>query len=270
MAIITISRGSASGGLLLANALGEKLGYDIVGREEILKNAAQFGAPEEELKEALLKPPSLAARLTHTRWRYLTFVQLALCQRIQSDRVIYHGNAGHLLLRGIPHLFRVRLIASIPFRVEQVMKEQQITQEKALEYIEKIDRDRESWTRFIYGLNYLDPHLYDLVINLVNLTVDGAADMVSTAIQRPEFSTTAEARQALDDLLLASKVKAALATNEATDSTEVDAKAKNGEVILSGRLRSGKLVDSVLDVVGGVEGIKSINRDNLDAPDYTI
>jgi len=104
----------------------------------------------------------------------------------------------------------------------------------------------------------------------VNLTVDGAADMVSTAIQRPEFSTTTEAREALDDLLLASTVKAALATNEATDSTEVEVEARNGEVILSGRLRSDKLVNSVLDVVGAIEGIKGINRDNLDAPDYTI
>jgi len=270
MAIITISRGSASGGLLLANALGEKLGYDIVGREEILKNAAQFGASEEELKEALLKPPSFADRLKHTRWRYLAFVQLALCQRIQSDRVIYHGNAGHLLLRGIPHLFRIRLIASISFRVEQVMKQQHMTKEKALEHIDKIDRERESWTRFVYGLNHLDPHLYDLVINLMNLTVTGAADMVSAAIQNPEFSITAEGQQALADLLLASKVKAALATNKATDSTEVEVEAKNGEVILSGRLHGGKLVDSVLEVAGSVDGIKHINRDNLDAPDYTV
>ena len=99
MAVVTISRGSASGGLLLAEKLGEKLGYDIVSREDVIREAARFGASEESLQEALLKPPSFWDRFRHERRRYLAFVQAALCERAQKDRIIYHGNAGHLLLR---------------------------------------------------------------------------------------------------------------------------------------------------------------------------
>ena len=72
------------------------------------------------------------------------------------------------------------------------------------------------------------------------------------------------------DLLLASRVKAALATDEATRSTEVGVQASDGVVSLAGRLHSGGLVRSVLDVAGAVEGVKEINRDNLDAPEYTV
>lgn len=270
MAIITISRGSMSGSVLLADALGEQLGYEVVGREEIVSKASQFGVPEEELREALLKPPSLGGRLKHTRHRYLAFVQYALSQQVQQDRVIYHGNAGHLLLRGIPHLFCVRIIAPMSFRVEQVLKQQKINREEAIEYIEKMEREREVWTRFVYGVNYLDPYLYDLIINLRLITVDGAVKMVSDAVQRPEFAVTDKGRKAMDDLLLASKVKAILASDSKTASTEVKIEANGGEVFLSGRLHSNDLVDSVLEITQSVEGVELINRDNLDAPDYTV
>jgi cytidylate kinase len=42
MPIITISRGSGSGGQLLAEALGETLGYEVVSREEVVHEAAAF------------------------------------------------------------------------------------------------------------------------------------------------------------------------------------------------------------------------------------
>ena len=50
MAIVTISRGSGSGGLLLAERLAEELDYDVVSREDIIREAATFGAPEEKLQ----------------------------------------------------------------------------------------------------------------------------------------------------------------------------------------------------------------------------
>jgi cytidylate kinase len=270
MAIITISRGSASGGLLLADALFERLGYEVVGREEIVHRAAQFGGQEQELREALLKPPSFWARLSHARHRYLAFVQLALCEQVQNDRVIYNGNAGHLLLHGIPHLFCVRLIAPIDFRVQQLVRKENLSREGALAYIENVDRERQAWTRLLYGRDPLDPHLYDAVINLNVLSVEGAAEMVATGVQRPEFATTERGRKAMADLLLASRVKAVLAADETTMSTEVRVEADDGVVSLAGRLRSAGLVRSVLDVAGAVEGVREINRDNLDAPEYTV
>jgi cytidylate kinase len=270
MAIISISRGSASGGELLANALAERLGYEKVGRDEVVHHATRFGAPEEELRTALLKPPTFWTRLSHTRHRYLAFVQFALCERVQKDGVIYTGNAGHLLLHGVPHLFCVRLIAPVEFRVGQLIKSRNLSREDALKYIEAVDKERQAWTRLLYGQDPLDPHLYDLVINLNTLQVEGAADMVAGAVQRPEFATTDSGRKAVADLLLASRVKATLAAAKDTMSTEVDVKADDGVVTLAGRLHSAALVSSVLDVAGAVEGVKEISRDNLDAQEYTV
>ncbi|MFH1610251.1 MAG: cytidylate kinase family protein, partial [Candidatus Bipolaricaulota bacterium] len=86
MPVITISRGSGSGGRLLATELAKKLGYEAVSREDIVANAASFGVSEEELRTALIEPPGLWSRFSRQRSRYLAFVQAALCQRVQGGR----------------------------------------------------------------------------------------------------------------------------------------------------------------------------------------
>ena len=53
MAIITISRGSYSGGKAVAERLSEKLGYPCISKEIILDAAEEFGVPEEQLVAAL-------------------------------------------------------------------------------------------------------------------------------------------------------------------------------------------------------------------------
>jgi cytidylate kinase len=270
MAVVTISRGSASGGLLLAQRLGEKLGYEIVSREDIIREAARFGASEDNLQEALLKPPGFWDRFRHERRRYLAFVQAALCERVQSDRVIYHGNAGHVLLECVPHVLCIRLIASMSFRIRMVMERQHLSQDEAIRSIRKADRQRRDWTRFLYGKNWLDPLLYDLVINLKTLTVEAAVEIAAEAAQRPEFQPTEESRKSMANLVLTSRVRAALAADERTSSVDVTVRADDGVVSLKGRVRPESLVEPIIAVVGAVEGVQEVDRRQLDAPDYTV
>jgi cytidylate kinase len=270
MAVVTISRGSASGGLLLAQKLGEKLGYEIVSREDIVREAARFGASEDSLHEALLKPPGFWDRFKHERRRYLAFVQAALCEKAQKDRVIYHGNAGHLLLQGVPHVLCIRLIAPLPFRIRMVMERQHLSREQAIRCIENADKQRRDWSRFLYGKDWLDPLLYDLLINLKTMDVEAAAEIAAVAARRAEYQPTEASRKAMDDLVLASRVRAALAADETTASVEVAIQADDGVVSLRGKLRPESLVESVVDVAGAVEGVRKVDRRDLEAPDYTV
>lgn len=270
MSIISISRGSGSGGLLLATQVAETLGYEAVSREDIVAEATRFGVGEEEVREALLKPPNLWNRFSHQRDRYLAFMQATLCQKVKDGGVVYHGNAGHLLLPGVAHILCVRLIAPIGFRVTLLQERMKMEEEEARAHIEKVDRDREHWTRFLYGVDWLDPHLYDLCINLRTMSLDDAAGLVIRAARSPAFQPTDESRQAMADLVLASRVRAALAVDGRTMGAELEVRASGDEVVLRGRLRPASLVDAVLEVVEGVEGVAHIDRSNLAAPDYTV
>ena len=270
MAIVTVSRGSASGGLLLAEGLADELGYEVLSREDIVREAAAFGAPEEKLQEALLKPPGFWERFKHERRRYLAFVQAALCERAQKDRIIYHGNAGHLLLSGVSHVLCVRLIAPTPFRVRMLMERQKMGQEEALDYIEKADRQRQQWTRFLYGVDWLDPNLYDLTINLRSLDIAGATAVAAAAVRDRSSKPTEESRKAMADLVLASRVRAALAANAETASAEVEVTCRGRS-----RLPQGEAPARLPGGSGGrtgerVEGVRRVDREQLDAPDYTV
>ena len=270
MTIITISRGSGSGGLMLATKVADTLGYETVSREDLVAEATDFGVRENELREALLKPPGLWDRFSHHRDQYLAFMQATLCKRVQDGGVVYHGNAGHLLLPGVAHVICVRLIAPVWLRVRLLREESGMDGDAARAHIERVDRERERWTRFLYGVDWLDPHLYDLCINLRTMSLDDAEELVLLTARSAPFQPTAESRQAMRELVLVSRVRAALAADDRTSGATLEITATGDTVSLRGRLRPASLVDAVLEVVDGVEGVGQVDRSNLTAPDYTV
>lgn len=272
MPIVTISRGSASGGLFLAEELAKRLNFEVVSREEIIQRAAGFGVPEAKLEEALLEPPSFWDRFKHDRRRYLIFLQEALCERAQKDNLIYHGNAGHLLLRGVSHVVRIRLIAPESFRIRMLVERERMSPEGAAAYIKKIDTKRSAWNQLLYGVDWLDPKLYDLVINLETMNIEGCAEVAAAAVTRKEFMATGESRKAMDDLFLETKVKAALAADPATASAEVEVEADSvsGAVSLRGRVRPASMIDAIIDITRNVPGVRRVDRERLGAPDYNV
>ena len=58
MPIITIARGSFSGGKLLAENVARRLHYRCIDREQIIHKAASWGVSQEALRTAIEKPPS--------------------------------------------------------------------------------------------------------------------------------------------------------------------------------------------------------------------
>lgn len=270
MPVVTISRGSGSEGRELADELAKRLSYTVVTREDVVQEAVKFGAPEQRLREALLESPSLLDRLTLDRKRYLAFVQAALCERARQDGIVYEGNAGHLLLGGVSHILCVRVLVPFAHRVEVTMSRLGIGRDEAVQQLESADRGRESWTRFLYGVDWLDPSLYDLTLNLRTLDLQGAVEVVAVAVRRPEFAVTEQSRASMENLCLESRIRAALAGDDDTAAAEVRVRVERGIVSLNGRVRSARVVDAVIRVVEGTSGVKGIDRDNLDAPNYTV
>ena len=258
MAIVTISRGSASGGLMLAKGLAEKLGYGIITREEIIRGAGRFGGMEAKLEKALLGPPVFSKDFKQDVKCYLTFYQEALCDRAQNDNIVYLGHAGHLLLRGVRHVLRVRLIAPVEQRISKVQQRMGMSRQDASDYVALVDRDREKWTRFLYGVDWHDPTHYDLVVNLEHLDMDGACAVVAAAAERPQFQADEASQQDLADLHLASRVRARLAANAHTAHADVEVRASAGNVEIEGKLADPVLVEDVLKQAGEVSGVKDV------------
>ena len=63
MAIITISRGTFSGGKEIAKCVASGLGYECVSREIIVEAANKYGISADALATALQKAPTFFQRL---------------------------------------------------------------------------------------------------------------------------------------------------------------------------------------------------------------
>jgi cytidylate kinase len=210
MAIITISRGSYSKGKEVAEKVAERLGYECLSREVILEASDRYHIPEIKMIKAIHDAPTILERFNHSKQVFMAYYQSAFTQRVKKDNVIYHGLAGHLLLNGVPHVVKVRIIADLDDRIQNEMKREGITEQKARDIIIKDDQERRKWTQSLYGRDPWDSALYDLVIHIHKFTVADAVDFICQAATLEQFATTRESQQKMDDLTLASQVKTAL------------------------------------------------------------
>lgn len=261
MAVITISRGTFTGGQALAECLAERLGYQCLSREVILDAATSFGVPVEKFIEAMEKPPSFWERLTGERTDYLNYLRAALSERALADNLVYHGYAGHLLLSGVSHVIRVRAIADLETRVQTAMARNNLDRKGAVARVKRIDRERSEWMRFLFGVDWQDALLYDVVVNVSRLGIPGACDLVASMATMKAFQPTAQSTKAMKDVVLGNRVWVTLAGNPETAGSSLKVTADGGVVTVSGTAVSWDVVDAVSVVAAAVEGVREVHCD---------
>ncbi len=259
MAIIAISRGTFSGGEALAKRVAERLGYQCLSRETNLEAAAkEYAIPAADLVSAMERRPSFLQRILGERTTHLAFVRATLCEQALGDNLVYHGLAGHLLLPGIAHVIRVRIIADLDYRIKAARQQQDLDHAEALAYIDRVDRERRQWVRFLFDVEWDDPHLYDVVLNLSRVGLGTACEMVARLTECEEFQPSAASRQAMRNLALASRVWARLAIDPRTRGLDLTVVAKEGTVTITGETRSPDAEGAIDVVARQIDGVKEV------------
>lgn len=261
MAIISISRGTMSGGRAMAECLAESLHYPLVAREVVQGAASDLGVSEADLSRGMERTPRLWKRLSSERRLYVAAVQAALAERVVGGDMIYHGRAGQVLLAGLPGVLRVRLIAPIDARVQMLMQAEGMDAASAEQYIRHVDGVRARWVKMMYGEDIEDPALYNMVINLKTLSITAACAIVTRAAERPDFAVTDEIKAKLLDFRLACRVKLALARADETRALDLQIEGRGGVVEVSGAapaLKSGRMGDQIVEIAHSVEGVEEV------------
>lgn len=205
MGIITISRGSYSRGVEIAEQLAKRLGYECISREILLKVSEEFNIPETTLQQAIQDAPSIFDRMKDGKKKYVAFIRKAFLEHIQKDNVVYHGYAGHFFTREIPNILKVRILANIDYRVKVLMEREKISEEEARKLLYKIDIERRKWSMYLYGVDTNVTELYDLVLNIDCIDVNTAVDIIYGIATRPCFQTTDRTIEKIKELLDAAK-----------------------------------------------------------------
>ena len=280
MAIVTISRGSYSGGKEVAEKVARKLGFDCISRRVLVEASEKYHVPEIRLLRAFRDAPSILDRFTFGKERYIALIRAVLLDRFQKDNVVYHGLAGHYFVRGVSHVLKVRIIGKMEDRAELVMRREEVfhqaasameglpghsatlpgshrglSKERALHVLEDVDEARRKWGLHLYGIDTHDPSLYDLVIHINKLSTDDAADIICHAARLDRFRATPESQSVMDDLLLAARVKARLVERY----PRVEVAAKEGVVYVGLEGASFHEENEIRDTVGKISGVSKVD-----------
>lgn len=257
MGIITISRGSYNRGKEIAQKLSEKLGYECISREILLKASEDFNVPEVKIFQAIQDAPSVLDRLKHGKKKYIAFIREAFLEHIQKDNVVYHGLAGHFFTKDIPNILKIRVTANIDYRINIVIKRDNVSKEKAREILNKIDVERGKWSTYLYGIDTRSAELYDIVLHIGCLEVNDTADLLYNLAKRPCFQTTPESQKKLKDMLVAAKAYSAIVDKY----PEAIVKCKDGSVLIS--VESSLSVEEKLsrnfeNLIKDIDGVKEV------------
>jgi len=189
---LIISREKGAGGNSVAQLVGRRLGWQVfddrivdeiaqkarVSRQLIASLDERDQASIQEIIGQLLDPRAMGTS------GYLGYLrQIVLTLGHQGD-VIIVGHAAQYIL---PKSFglNVRMIAPMEARVQRIADKARLSLDAARDEIDKIDRDRVTLVRRHFGgQNVTDPLSHDLTINTGAISLDAAAEVVVTALER--------------------------------------------------------------------------------------
>jgi cytidylate kinase len=261
MAIISICRGTKSGGTAMAQCLAEHLHYPLVARDVVQEAASDLGVSEADLSRGMERTPRLWNRQSSERRLYIAAVQSALAEHVAGGDLIYHGRSGQVLLAGLPGVLKVRLIAPMEARVRSLVESEGMDSTAAEQYIRHVDSVRARWVRMMYGEDVEDPVLYNMVINLKTLSIPAACAIVTKTAEQSDFTATGEVKAKLLDFRLACRVKLALAKARDTRALDLRIEAHGGAIDVFGAapaLSSGKMGEQIVEVARSVEGVEVV------------
>jgi len=187
--IITIGRQFGSGGKGVADALGRKLGIPVYDSELIAKAAQDSGFSadlfvQSDEKRRFFSLSSIFAGNYSDTDNYMSDKGLFKMQSETIRRIAEQGSAiivgrcSDYILRDMDYVIDVFLTCPAEERAKRVSERAGISMEKAMDMLEKKDRDRAEYYNYYTFGNWGVASTYDICIDSSLLGIDGTADFI--------------------------------------------------------------------------------------------
>lgn len=187
---VAISREVGSGGAVLAQAVGERLGWKVYDREllDVMSEHEEYrrvlySTLDERQRNwidgllVLCAPETLRVRDDYRKALGRTLLTIA-----HHESAVFVGRGAHVLLP--PDVgVRVRVYSVLEDRVERYAEENGLSADEARRAISKLDRERAAYLKDLCGVDAERLDLYDVAVNLSRLTVAQACDVVEAAVK---------------------------------------------------------------------------------------
>lgn len=198
--VITINRQVGSGGRFLGSKLAQKLNFLYLDHEIVKAAAQDLGTYVENLETKDEKQSSLWESLVSSFAR--ANFQCVPKVEIISDKVAHKaesnfiakvasqksaviiGRGGSYILRNHPRHVSIFLTADLDFRKKRIQKEHDISENEALQFISKTDKDRLIYFKTLTGEDMYNVCGYDLAINTGKLGIEKSIDLIMEYLRK--------------------------------------------------------------------------------------
>ena len=207
--VIAINRELGSGGRTVGRKLAEKLHVEFYDKaliktleeryslsvEEIEKLKGRSHNWLAELKRSLFASEGMAVTSNYilavpgdkpvqpTTYDMFEAEQEILKNIAAEESCVIAGRSGFYVFRDHPNHLSILIQASMPFRIERVMRKQNMTREQAIKTIENIDKMRKNYIKEFTKTSRYDTRNYDLVITADGKTEDQIVGIIMKYIE---------------------------------------------------------------------------------------
>ncbi|NJO23070.1 MAG: BON domain-containing protein [Sphingomonadales bacterium] len=263
MAVIAMTREMATLGKDVAAGLAEQLGLDIVHHELVEHDIAQrAGMRESEVHRFLEGEASLLERWKINSKRLSHYTAQEILELAVKGDVLIRGWGATYLLRSVPHVICVRICAPMPFREQVLMQRLGIEDHAAARSaIASNDAAHSRTMQKLFGIDWMDASLYTVVLNTARVSVQDCVEHIVRLAASAAFRETAQARSALVDELILSRVRSALDQHFGSGLTafgEIEATVSSGKVTLTGATSDERAIVEAVRLTHGVEGVTGV------------
>lgn len=197
--VINIGRSLGSGGRAIGHLLAENLGIAYYDREILLLAAKESGfCPEvfersDEKNKFLRTLGNIIPYMGSTGSFYSNELSNENLFRIQSDAIrkaadshscIFIGRCADYVLRNNPRCVNVFITANMEDRIANVMKWNDCNEQKAMDIIERGDKERADFYNFFSSGTWGAADTYHLCINSSVLGIERTADFIKEFVEK--------------------------------------------------------------------------------------
>src|SRR5262249_3375709 len=261
MPIIAMTKEMGSLGTFVALEVSRRLGYEFLRNDIVTAAAREYREHEGRLVGALERAPRLLERFGPRSRRHQAYLQAAVLDAALRERVVLMGRWSTIFVRSIRHAIRVRVCAPPAVRAHRVMKRLNVEHAEAMRRITAYDEGVRARLRQMFGFDWTDPLLYDLVLNTEAMTLESGVRQVMALAEAPEFQPTEESRATLWNDAVTARIRATLKASAPTARLELDVRVANGQVLLAGVVGSEEEREAAMTAARGVRGVVGVADD---------
>lgn len=261
MSIVAISETLGSLGDEIGRELAQSLSYGFADREIISKAAERFGEEARVFYHLTEEKPTLWERLVEAQQHYRTYVEAIVWEMAARENVVLVGRGSVFVLQQVRQCLRVRITAPESLRARRIEQREGLAPETALHRVRQSDRELAARVRFLYGVDWDDPLLYDLVINTERMGVAESLSLMRDTLGNERFRTTSDSRAALKDLSLVALARATLLANPITRVRPILVSCSDGVIVLQGTVDSALVWETAEEAVGRIPGVAGVKNE---------